>query len=133
VLVTSKGSVTGGDDYNHDDDELEQGHPDYLNFDQEDDPMIRFTPDTNAPKTVGKMSKMSAYITLVKGNVGPGCLVLPCAFAKAGIGASTLVRCAFSTEIYTRGCHWVPTPARLKLLHACDQCHSSRVITFLTK
>jgi amino acid permease len=34
------------------------------------------------------MSKFAAYITLVKGNVGPGCLVLPCAFAKAGIAAS---------------------------------------------
>jgi hypothetical protein len=26
----------------------------------------------------------------------------------------------------------VPTPARLKLLQACNQCHSSRVPTFLT-
>jgi hypothetical protein len=26
----------------------------------------------------------------------------------------------------------VPTPARLKLLHACDQCHSSRVFTLLS-
>ena len=27
----------------------------------------------------------------------------------------------FSTGIYTRGCHWFLTPARLKLLQACDQ------------
>jgi hypothetical protein len=38
----------------------------------------------------------------------------------------------FLTEIYTRGCHWFHTPVRLKLLHACDQWHSSRVSTFLT-
>jgi hypothetical protein len=37
----------------------------------------------------------------------------------------------FSTEIYTRGCHWFP-----RLLasseQSCDQWHSSRVSTFLT-
>ena len=36
------------------------------------------------------------------------------------------------TGIYIRGCRWVPTPPRLKLLHACDQWHSSRVFTPLT-
>jgi aminopeptidase N len=37
-----------------------------------------------------------------------------------------------STDIYTRGMPLVPTPARFKLLQACDQWHSSRVSTFLT-
>jgi hypothetical protein len=37
-----------------------------------------------------------------------------------------------STGVCTRGCHWVTTPARLKFLHACGQCHSSRVFTPLT-
>jgi hypothetical protein len=42
-----------------------------------------------------------------------------------------LVRCAFWTQIYTRGCHWFP-----RLLassdHACDQWHSYRVLTHRT-
>jgi hypothetical protein len=38
----------------------------------------------------------------------------------------------FSTEIYTRACHWFPRLLRLKLLQTCDQWHSSRVSTFLT-
>jgi ankyrin repeat protein len=42
-----------------------------------------------------------------------------------------LVRCAFSAEIYTRGCHWIP-----RLLasseQTCAQWHSSRKSTFLT-
>jgi hypothetical protein len=48
-------------------------------------------------------------------------------------GSSFVMRGAlFSTEIYTRGCHLFPRLLHLKLLHACDQCHSSRVSTFLT-
>jgi hypothetical protein len=49
-----------------------------------------------------------------------------------GVCRGRLVRCAFSTGIYTRGCHWYPRLLlRLKLLHACDQGHSSRESTFL--
>jgi hypothetical protein len=36
------------------------------------------------------------------------------------------------TEVYTRGLPLVPTSARLKLLHACDQWQSSPVFTPLT-
>jgi hypothetical protein len=35
----------------------------------------------------------------------------------------------FSTGSYTRGIPLVPTPARVKALHVCDQCHSSWVST----
>eukprot|EP00039_Didymoeca_costata_P029002 m.22851 g.22851 ORF g.22851 m.22851 type:complete len:628 (+) comp7444_c0_seq4:216-2099(+) len=35
------------------------------------------------------ISKFSAFVSLVKGNVGPGCLVLPCVFSDAGIVAAT--------------------------------------------
>jgi hypothetical protein len=54
------------------------------------------------------------------------------AFATASTWAPTCdVRCSFSAEIYTRGCHWFP-----RLLasseQACDQWHSFRVSTFLT-
>jgi len=37
----------------------------------------------------------------------------------------------FSTEIYTRGCHWIPRMFASSE-HACDQWHSSRVSTPLT-
>jgi hypothetical protein len=36
-------------------------------------------------------------------------------------------RCAFSTEIYTRGCHRIP-----RMFASSDQCHSSPVFTPLT-
>jgi hypothetical protein len=39
------------------------------------------------------------------------------------------VRCAFFDRNLHSRIPMVPTPARLKLLHACDQCHSSRVPT----
>jgi hypothetical protein len=39
------------------------------------------------------------------------------------------VRCAFSDRILHSRMPLAPTPARLKLLHACDQWHSSRVFT----
>jgi hypothetical protein len=42
-----------------------------------------------------------------------------------------LVRCAFSGRNLQSMMPLTPTPARLKLLHACYQCHSSRVATFL--
>jgi chromosome segregation ATPase len=35
----------------------------------------------------------------------------------------------YTAEFYTRGCHFVPPPACLKVLHACDQWHSSWVST----
>jgi hypothetical protein len=38
----------------------------------------------------------------------------------------------FPTEIYTRGCHWIPRMFDPTLFHACDQWHSSRVSTPLT-
>jgi hypothetical protein len=38
----------------------------------------------------------------------------------------------FPTKLYTRGCHWIPRMFRLKLLHACDQWHSSRKFAPLT-
>jgi hypothetical protein len=36
----------------------------------------------------------------------------------------------FSTELYTRRCHWFPC-LLASSEHACDQCHSSRAFTFL--
>jgi hypothetical protein len=42
------------------------------------------------------------------------------------------VRCAFFGRNLHSRMPLVPTPARLKLLHACDQWHSSRKFTFLT-
>jgi aryl-alcohol dehydrogenase-like predicted oxidoreductase len=43
-----------------------------------------------------------------------------------------LVRCAFFDRNSHSRMPVVPTPARLKLLQACDQWHSSQVSTFLT-
>jgi len=43
-----------------------------------------------------------------------------------------MVRCAFFDRNLLSRKPLVPTPARLKLLHACDQWHSSRVFTPLT-
>jgi hypothetical protein len=45
---------------------------------------------------------------------------------------SALCGARFPAEIYTRGCILDPTHVRLKLFHACDQWHSSRVSTPLT-
>jgi hypothetical protein len=42
------------------------------------------------------------------------------------------VRCAFSDGNLHSRMPLVPTPARLKLLQACDQWHSSRKFTPLT-
>jgi hypothetical protein len=42
------------------------------------------------------------------------------------------VRCTFFDRKLHSRMPLVPTPARLKLLHACDQCHSTRVFTPLT-
>jgi hypothetical protein len=42
-----------------------------------------------------------------------------------------LVRCAFFDRNPRSRVPLVPTPARLKRCHACDQCHSSRASTFL--
>jgi hypothetical protein len=39
--------------------------------------------------------------------------------SQFGMWAIVYVRWVFSTEICTRGCHWFPTPSRLKLCHAC--------------
>jgi hypothetical protein len=52
--------------------------------------------------------------------------------AASPLLACTDARCAFSDRKLHPRMPLVPTPARLKLLHACDQCHSSRVITPLT-
>jgi hypothetical protein len=43
-----------------------------------------------------------------------------------------LVWCAFFDRNLHSTTPLVPTPARLKLVQACEQCHSSRVSTFLT-
>jgi hypothetical protein len=42
------------------------------------------------------------------------------------------VRCSFSDRNLHSRMPLVPTPARLKRVHACGQCHSSRVFTPLT-
>jgi hypothetical protein len=49
--------------------------------------------------------------------------------AEAGVARA---RCAFFDRNLHSRMPLVPTPARLKLLHACNQWHSSRVSTFLT-
>lgn len=82
-------TVNQEDEFNDDDDDDDRGRPEYLNFDSQADmdPMIRLDEKKDEPK---KMSKFAAYVALVKGNVGPGCLVLPCSFANAGIAASSI-------------------------------------------
>jgi hypothetical protein len=39
---------------------------------------------------------------------------------------------SFRHGVYNRGCLLVTTSARLKLLYACDQCHSSQMFIPLT-
>jgi hypothetical protein len=57
-------------------------------------------------------------------------------FSEADLNAmkhiDDFVRCAFFDRNLHSRMPLVPTPARLKLLQACDQWHSSRLSTFLT-
>ena len=62
------------------------------------------------------------------------CSFSPWVLLCEGLGhwdAAARAVCSFGQKLQSR-ISLVPTPARLKLLHACDQWHSSRVFTPLT-
>jgi hypothetical protein len=66
--------------------------------------------------------------------LGGGGFALAWCVLVAGVGPSfwPWVRCALPGRILHSRMPLDPTHARLKLLHACDQCHSSRESTPLT-
>jgi hypothetical protein len=69
-----------------------------------------------------------AYTAFQDAAYHPTPLVLPGVIDPIAIAATKQHGARFSTRAYTQGLLLVPTPARLKLLHACYQCHSSRMV-----
>jgi hypothetical protein len=92
--------------------------------------------DEEVPIKVIVASRPCAMLDMLGDNVDTPLEIL--GFTADNVGryvekfvSEAVVRCAFSTGIYTRGCHCVfVTPLLLlKLLHASDQWHSSRMST----
>ena len=100
---------------------------------QDEDPAIPTTPtpsaSTSTPSSNKPLSVRDAMITLIKGNLGPGILNLPHAFALAGYGLGSVLFFVVSLQgLYSM---WLLVSCQQRLQQQQNQQHNNTSLTFM--